>query len=92
MVVFKMQRKAVTANTEYAFKFDVTGREFLVKNLTEGDVYVGFTKGENNSERLLIPAGTAQVVTGMIIKGSDTIYIFSTVTHGKGVEVQCLSW
>lgn len=37
MGVFKMQRKAVTANTEYAFKFDVTGREFLVKNLTEGD-------------------------------------------------------
>lgn len=47
---------------------------------------------KKNSERLLIPAGTAQVVTGMTIKGSDTIYIFSTVTHGKGVEVQCLSW
>ena len=88
MGVFKMQRKAVTANTEYAFKFDVTGREFL----TEGDIYAGFTAGEKNNERLLIPAGTAQVVTGMTIKGSDTIYIFSTVTHGKGVEVQCLSW
>ena len=38
MGTFKMQRKAVTANTEYAFKFDVTGKEFLVKNLTEGDM------------------------------------------------------
>lgn len=46
MGVFKMQRKAVTANTEYAFKFDVTGREFLVKNLTEGDIYAGFIAGE----------------------------------------------
>ena len=50
MGVFKMQRKAVTANTEYAFKFDVTGREFLVKNLTEGDIYAGFIAGEKNSE------------------------------------------
>lgn len=92
MGVFKMQRKAVTANTEYAFKFDVTGREFLVKNLTEGDIYVGFTSGEDKSQRLLLPAGTAQIITGMTINGSNTIYVFSTVTHGKGVEVQCLSW
>ena len=67
MGVFKMQRKAVTANTEYAFKFDVTGREFLVKNLTEGDIYAGFTAGEKNSERFLIPAGTVHAIGAGIL-------------------------
>ena len=92
MGLLKVQRKPVTANTEISFKFDNVGREFLVKNLTEGDIFIGFKAGEDNTERILLPAATAQVLSGMTVEGCDTVYIYSTVTHAKGVEVQCLSW
>lgn len=92
MDVIKVQRKATTANAELKFQFDNTGLEFLVKNFTEDDIYVGFKAGESKEKRILIPAGTAQVVAGMAIRGSDTVYVLPMATHGKGVEVQCLSW
>lgn len=92
MDVIKVQRKATTANTELKIQFDNTGRKFLVKNFTADDIYVGFKAGESKEKRILIPAETAQVIAGMTVHGCDTVYVLPMATHGKGVEVQCLSW
>lgn len=47
MDVLKVQRKATAVNVdvELKFQFDNTGLEFLVKNFTEDDIYVGFKAG-----------------------------------------------
>ena len=90
MSVLKVQRKPTEANTKLDFQFDNPGLEFLVKNFTDGDIYVGV---EAIKERMiLIPAETAQVVACMTTQGDDTLYVIPTITSEKGVEVQCLRW
>ena len=44
-MILKVIRKVTTAGEEQAYDFDYIGRRFLVKNLTEGDIYVGFSPG-----------------------------------------------
>ena len=44
-MILKVMRKATTAGEELTFDFGYIGRKFLIKNLTEGDIYVGFSPG-----------------------------------------------
>ena len=92
MQILKVQRKSTEANTELQFQFDNLGLKFLVKNFTEGDIYVGFLKETGKEDRVLIPENTAQVISGMTVRGCSTVYILPTETSDKGVEVQCLRW
>jgi len=42
-LIFK--RQATVANTPIVMKFDVFANVYLVKNLTDGDIYVSFGGG-----------------------------------------------
>lgn len=93
MTTLIVQRKPTTAETKIEFQFNVMGLEFLVKNFTDSDIYVGF---EDEKEKMvLIPAETAQVVASVTPTGHDrydTVYVIPTAVSEKGVEVQCLRW
>lgn len=52
--IFK--RQATSANTPIKLEFDVAGIEYLVKNFTQGDIYVALEETSNKNDCLLIPA------------------------------------
>ncbi len=93
---FKLIRKATIAGAQIVYHFDQIGSKFLIKNFTEGDIYVRFCEGEENP--ILIPVGCAQVC--VISEGpmywrsisTDTVYVTAEESNEKGVEVQCLKW
>lgn len=93
--IFK--RQATTANTPINLEFDVVGIEYLVKNFTQGDIYVALEKTTNKDDCLLIPSECAQVIAARLdtnylqtLKGIMTI--IPDETDKRGVEVQCLKW
>lgn len=45
-----MHLQNLFVNVELKFQFDNTGLEFLVKNFTEDDIYVGFKAGESKEK------------------------------------------
>ncbi len=90
-------REATTANTAIKMTFDVDGMEYLVKNLTDGDIYVALGEETDKAKCLLIPADCSQVVTaqkGSYVSsaGKGIVTIIPDETSEKGVEVQCLRW
>ena len=87
-IIFK--RVAITAGTAVVINFDVSGvRKWLVKNLTDGDVYFGTS--QEKSEMILIPAGCAQIIdlsdAGPPFPSS--FYVIGDSSSDKGVEVIC---
>lgn len=85
-------RQATVAGTELMIEFDVAGFEYLVKNFTDGDIYVCFSQGASKEDRILIPPESAQIVTVMPVTGYSNVSILPEATSEKGVEVQCLKW
>ena len=88
-------RQPTTAGTPMKYEFDVSGIKWLIKNFTDGDIYVAMGETTDKTDCLLIPAETSQVVTpydGVYIHGSNIITIIPDATSEKGVEVQCLKW
>lgn len=96
MAELKLIRKAVTANTPVIFEFEAPGICFLIKNLTEGDIYVALKSGATKEESALIPRDCAQVLEARRGAGSvDTtkiVQIIADTSSEKGVEVQCIHW
>lgn len=92
MPVLKLIRQPTIANTKTVYEFDVLGYAFGVKNLSGGDIYVGFSEEEDKTEMLIIPNECYQMVTGLQNNGSDKVVIMPTATSETGVEVQCLLW
>ena len=91
----KIIRNTITANEANKFEFDVEGFEFLVKNFTEGDIYVAFENTTDTDEMSKIPSMAGQVCVRNKSKGStgsgnssNEVYVYST-SSGE-VEVQCL--
>ena len=80
------------AGTSTEFEFSVKGRKFLVKNLSDADIYVNFEDITNDNEdtSILIPSKVAQVVLMNEIShfGFDKIYVKGT----GDVEVQVVSY
>ena len=88
-------RAATTSEQALVLEFAYEGKEFLVKNFTDGDVYVALKEGATKEESALIPAQTAQTIVrnkSDYYAGSNLVQIIPTVTSEKGVEVQCLKW
>lgn len=83
-------RKKTVAKQELTFTFNVKGREYLVKNLTDSDIYVDFKSGRGTSGLFLIPENCAQVLS--INGGYNTVYVYPMANSDKGVEIQCLNW
>ena len=84
-------RKPTTAGTTIKMEFPVEGTRFLVKNLTEGDIYVAMKDTEDKDLCVLIPGNTAQVIESKL-EPSKVIAIIPDETSEKGVEAQCLKW
>lgn len=85
-------RQPTVANVKAVYEFDVTGKQFLIKNLTEDDIHVGFSESNEAADMIAIPGGCAQVLTGFNVSGSENVVILPAATSEKGVEVQCLRW
>lgn len=96
MAELKLIRKAVTANAPVIFEFEAPGICFLIKNLTEGDIYVALKSGATKEESALIPRDCAQVLEARRGAGSvDTtkiVQVIADTSSEKGVEVQCIHW
>ena len=89
------KRQETIANTAIQMEFEVLGIEYLVKNFTDGDVYIAFGKETNKKNCLLIPAECSQIVTvckNDFASGNKTITIIPESTSEKGMELQCLRW
>ena len=92
---FVAKRFQTTAGSKITYNVPVNGQKFLIKNLTDGDVYVSLKETENKEECLLIPADTAQIVQvydGPLIFETNVVTVIPEATSEKGVEVQCLKW
>ena len=88
-------RQPTVAETPMKYEFDIAGIKYLVKNFTDGDIYVAMGEAADKADCLLIPAETSQVVTpydGAYIHGSNIITIIPEETSKRGVEAQCLKW
>ena len=96
MAKIKLIRQPTVANTKQIYQLDIEGFRFLVKNLTDDDIFVAFDENATEDEMILIPSECAQIV--MIHEnvspenGSNMVVILSRATSEKGVEVQCLLW
>lgn len=84
-------RKAVTANTPVAFKFESAGSQFLVKNFTGDFVTVALLGSE-----VLIPGNSAQLIATRLEPSvadlTDTLTVTAEITDATGVEIQCLNY
>lgn len=96
-VSLNIQRLGTVAGTECKAVFERLGNKFIVKNFTEGDIYVSFTTPVNKNESVLIRPDTYQNV--MIGERFDyektvanTLYILPEVDAAKenGVEIQLI--
>ena len=97
MAKIKLIRQPTVAGTKQIYEFDIEkGFRFLVKNLTDDDIFVAFDENATEDEMILIPSECAQVVMvheNIELKnGSNTVVILPKATSEKGVEVQCLLW
>ena len=82
-----------TAEATLIFEFEVASSEFLIKNLTDGEIYASLERDATKEQSVLIPAQTAQRLQyGSGGGKSNLIQIIPTATSEKGVEVQCLKW
>lgn len=85
-------RQSTVANTDVIFEFEMKGMMFLIKNFTDGDIYVDVKEGTEKTGRILIPSGCWQVLDCPASIWTDTIAIMADTTNEKGVEVECLRW
>lgn len=88
----KVFRQSTTAEREIVFEFETNGIEFLVKNLTDADIFVACKQGVEKADRILVPANSCQIVTPFPHIRTSEISIIAAQTSEKGVEVQCLKW
>ena len=91
---FRVQRKTLDG-TSQEYDFGTPGMQFLVKNLSDGDIFVNFEDltDDNETASALIPKETAQVIvtnTGFPKKEFSSIYVKGAGTGD--VEVQMILW
>lgn len=92
-----MLRKFVAAGAATEFKFGVRSCVFLVKNMSEGNVFVSFGENPGSTEKMiLIPPGAWQRHVCLLDSGGlascDTVFVIGSGAPGDGVEVECLRW
>lgn len=89
--IFKVSRKTLDG-TWQEFEFPVKGKKFLVKNFSDGDIYVDVRSTPGEDESLLIPSQVAQVVLMNEIShfGFNKIKVKGAGTGD--VEVQVVSY
>lgn len=86
-----VSRKTLTGNWE-GFTFTKKSRYFLVKNLTEGDIFVSFENNDQEANSVKIKSGVAEEMS-VTFDGIDKpdYYVNAIYVKGTGeVEVQAL--
>lgn len=59
----RLIRKECNANEVTKYEFDIMGWDFLVKNFTEGNIYVSLQGDTDTSKMIKIPTLASQVCT-----------------------------
>lgn len=99
MQIMKPLRMATTANTPVVFEFPgIECMWFRVKNLTDDNIYVGFS-GDTVEDSRCIPAGAFEdIIPNQSAKfpqkgdGVSALQIIAAETNGDGVEVECMRY
>lgn len=92
-----MIRKTIDSGETEEFAFDVKSCVFLVKNMSEGNIYVSFGSNPGTTdEMILIPPGSWQRAVCLnengALRSCSSVYVKASGGHGDGVEVECLRW
>lgn len=89
-----IQVKRVTAGASFApVEFDHRCSQYLVKNFSEGDIYVATEADATEDTSIKIPAGSYQVCITNAYLNADCFKVDRIYIKGSGeVEVQQLCW
>lgn len=92
-----MIRKTIDSGETEEFAFDVKSCVFLIKNMSEGNIYVSFGSNPGTTdEKILIPSGSWQRQVLLNEKGAlrscSSVFVTASGAAGDGVEVECLRW
>lgn len=92
----KVIRKSLLSNTPTKFSYDIRGSKFLVKNFTQGAIYVTLeeTSTVNKDTAIKINSGYSQIVfinDNMAVDNTSNIITIESLTGGE-VECQVLTW
>ena len=84
-------RKSTIAGTAKKYEFDLDVTQFLVKNLTDGDIEVRLE--ETGEDVWLIPGGGWQMIPGAEYQSShNSLYVKASETSDRGVEVEAVKY
>lgn len=84
-------RRETLSGTAQAFIFDKNRSDYLVKNLSEADIYVAFEADAPASRSIKIPSMYAQVCSCFNVEGTTGMTTTTVYVTGTGeVEVQQL--
>lgn len=100
MSKIKFIRQNIVAEQRTVFLFQVLAYKFLVKNLTDGNIYIYLMSREDKEEEidkedcLLIPSETAQIIMVNESKNNEdrTDKVLIIAENTGEVEVQLLEW
>ena len=86
-------RKPTFAGTTEVYQFEVIGTQYLVKNMSGGDVVVSFEPMEEAEETWLIPDGAWQIVPGAPNRiYRQTLYVKADAASTRGVEIEAVEY
>ena len=95
----RMMRQAVAENQTVVFDFERPFLRAIVKNLTEGNIYVQPLEEEGEEqtkeESILIPPQCSEIIFANEYGASiqfRQVSVIAEVTSDEGVEIRCTRW
>ena len=84
-------RRETLSGTSQAFTFDKNRSDYLVKNLSDSDMYVAFEASASQARSIRIPSKYGQVCSCFNVEGTTGMTTTTVYVTGTGeVEVQQL--
>ncbi len=90
----KLIRKECNANEVTKFEFNIKGWDFLVKNFTEGNIYVSLEGDEDKSVMIKLPTLASQVCTiNTVADNTCVANCVNVIAESTGeVEIQMIHY
>lgn len=92
----KVIRKSLLSNTPTKFSYDIRGSKFLVKNFTQGAIYVTLEDIDtvDKATSVKINSGYSQIIfTNDNMSLENTTDVLTVISdYGGEVECQVLTW
>lgn len=83
-------RQPAAAGQEMVFAFEVNFIAVRLKNLTDGNIYIGFAPDLDKAQMVRIPPDCAEDFSSFYSRGVSQVHI---LPEGAGeVEARCLRW